>query len=153
MLLRHLQLDPGIGVTSTVNVSAVKNEISVDLLLLQATKKCCSDERDGVPIIWPRNRNNLTEAEMRQVKWISVRIDSREIISFKLDKTVSLLAPLFMDSLVCDGLDYKTMLRLDNCQDFTTTTTERPNKLSQTDSSGSLRGFMGMVLLSAIMAS
>ena len=70
-----------------------------------------------------------------------------------MDKTVSLLAPLFMDSLVCDGLDYKTILRLDNCQDFTTTTTERPNKLSQTDSSTSLRGFLGMVLLGAIMTS
>merc|ERR1711936_1467495 len=33
----------------------------------QATKKCCSDEKEGVPIVWPRNRNNLTGDEMKQL--------------------------------------------------------------------------------------
>ena len=53
---------------------------------------------------------------------------------FQLDKGIGALAPLFMDSVICEGLDYSMMTQLESCQLYTTTTTttDRTNKLHHT---------------------
>jgi len=75
-------------------------------------RKTCCNNLSGSPIIEPPA--NLTQPQMD-----------------KLDKGISSLAPMFMDSVVCEGLPYPTMIRLPSCQAFTTTT-EMPSKLQQT---------------------
>lgn len=75
VLLRPLQSDPSLSLKSRyLHLSAMRSRDCVNKFFsVQATKKCCSDEREGVPIIWPQNRNNLTEAEMKHVVFNSQR--------------------------------------------------------------------------------
>merc|ERR1719250_188593 len=65
-------------------------------------KNCCTNP-SGSPIIEPPA--NLTELQLDQ-----------------LDKGISSLAPMFLDSVVCEGIAYPIMVNLSSCQAYTTTT-------------------------------
>ena len=88
-------------------------------------KTCCSNP-SGSPIIEPPT--NLTERQLDQVIlcWPSNTL----LDMFQLDKGISILAPIFLDVLVCEGIAYPTMVKLPSCQ-FYTTTTEGTRKLHQ----------------------
>merc|ERR1711963_752847 len=77
-------------------------------------EKCCNNP-SGHPVLRPTR--NLSQQQLK-----------------KLDKGIGALAPLFMDSVICEGLDYSMMTQLESCQLYTTTTTttDRTNKLHHT---------------------
>jgi len=81
---------------------------------LRWIKKCCNNP-SGHPVLRPTR--NLSQQQLK-----------------KLDKGIGALAPLFMDSVICEGLDYSMMTQLESCQLYTTTTTttDRTNKLHHT---------------------
>ena len=53
------------------------------------------------------------------------------IIYFQLDKGISSLAPMFLDAVICEGIDYSMMTQLESCQLYTTTTTTTDRYASQ----------------------
>ena len=75
-------------------------------------KSCCSSPHS---VIWPDNINNLTSTQLAH-----------------LDTAIASLAPVFMDGVVCQGLEYHVMDRLSSCREFLTTTA-RIQQMPQTD--------------------
>ena len=75
-------------------------------------KSCCSSQK---PLLLPYNISNLTQAEINQ-----------------LDTTIASMSPVFLDVVVCEGLQYSLMERLSSCAMFVTTTA-RHQQLPQTD--------------------
>lgn len=67
------------------------------------SRRCC-DNPSGHPVLRPEQ-----ELSPQQMK--------------KLDRDISVLAPMFLDTLICEGLPYPLMARLPSCQLYTTTST------------------------------
>merc|ERR1712179_208535 len=91
-------------------------------------KTCCTNP-SGSPIIEPPA--NLTERQLDQ-----------------LDKGISSLVPMFLDSVVCEGIAYPTMVKLPSCQAYTTTT-EGASKLHQIPGSA-IRRVSSFILLTQL---
>lgn len=66
-------------------------------------KKCCNNP-SGHPVMRPSK--HLSHHQMK-----------------KLDKGIAQLAPMFLDTVICEGLEYSMMTELESCQLYTTTTT------------------------------
>ena len=49
--------------------------------------------------------------------------DGQKYFPLQLDRDISVLAPMFLDTLICEGLPYALMARLPSCQLYTTTST------------------------------
>ena len=75
-------------------------------------KTCCSSPR---PVVWPDNVHNLTAAQLAH-----------------LDTAIASLSPVFLDLVVCEGLEYEMMSGLASCAAYLTTTS-RTQQLPQTD--------------------
>ena len=66
-------------------------------------------------MVWPDNVHNLTAAQLAH-----------------LDTAIASLSPVFLDVVVCEGLEYDMMSRLTSCAVYLTTTT-RIQQLPHTD--------------------
>ena len=75
-------------------------------------KSCCSSPHS---LVLPDNINNLTQTEQHQ-----------------LDTTIASMSPVFLDVVVCEGLQYSLMEKLRSCA-MLVTTTARTQQLPQTD--------------------
>ena len=96
-----------------VDCESVSHQCCVDVSSLsQWSKTCCSSTQ---PLILPNNINNLNQTQLNQ-----------------LDSTISSMSPVFLDLVVCEGLQYSMMERLSSCSVFLTTTA-RLQQLPQTD--------------------
>ena len=49
--------------------------------------------------------------------------NGQKYFPLQLDRDISVLAPMFLDTLICEGLPYPLMARLPSCQLYTTTST------------------------------
>ena len=96
-------------------------------------KTCCTNP-SGSPIIVPPA--NLTERQLDQV--ILCSPSNTLLDMFQLDKGISILVPMFLDRVVCEGIAYPTMVKLPSCQAYTTIT-EVTSKLHQISGSASRR--------------
>ena len=94
-------------------------------------KSCCSSHE---PLVLPDNINNLTQAQRHQ-----------------LDTTIASMSPVFLDVVVCEGLQYSLMERLSSCAVFLTTTA-RLQQLPQTDLASGLSSSISVVTVICLSA-
>lgn len=107
------------------------DQCCVDLSQVERWRKtCCSSLQ---PLLLPHNINNLTEAER-----------------YKLDTTISSLSPVFLDVVVCEGLQYSLMERLSSCAMFLTT--PRLQQLPQNDRAAGLTFSITVIPLICLLA-
>ena len=66
-------------------------------------------------MVWPDNVHNLTAVQLAH-----------------LDTAIASLSPVFLDLVVCEGLEYEMMSGLASCAAYLTTTS-RTQQLPQTD--------------------
>lgn len=97
-------------------------------------KKCCNNP-SGHPVLRPTRHLDRHQMNM-------------------LDKGIAALAPMFLDTVICEGLDYAMMSALSSCQLYTTTsTTQDPSHRGLSSSAWSLvracPGLIPLLLLSS----
>lgn len=97
-------------------------------------KKCCNNP-SGHPVLRPTRHLDRHQMNM-------------------LDKGIAALAPMFLDTVICEGLDYAMMSALSSCQLYTTTsTTPDPSHRGLSSSAWSLvracPGLIPLLLLSS----
>ena len=112
---------------------ARSDQCCVDVSQVERWRKtCCSPQPE--PLLLPPNINNLTEAERHQ-----------------LDTTIASLSPVFLDVVVCEGLQYSLMETLSSCEVFLTTTA-RLQQLPQTDRAPGLTSSITVIPLICLSA-
>merc|ERR1719471_2564828 len=94
------------------------------------SKKCCNNPT-GHPVVRPTRQ--LSQDHLR-----------------KLDKGISSLAPMFLDAVICEGIDYDLMTQLESCQLYTTTTTTTDRYASQHTSTATAINSSLLVMFSGI---
>merc|ERR550539_222368 len=95
------------------------------------SKSCCPSQH---PLVLPDNINNLTQAQRHT-----------------LDTTIAKMSPVFLDVVVCEGLQYSLMERLSSCAVFMTTTA-RLQQLPQTDLASGLSSSITVVTVICLSA-
>ena len=72
--------------------------------------------------------NSIIRMDFCQWLWL-IKLNIKQIspanpvLYFQLDKGIAALAPMFLDTVICEGLDYSMMSALSSCQLYTTTST------------------------------
>ena len=102
--------------------------------------------------------NSIIRMDFCQWLWLIKlninQISPNQMFYFQLDKGIAALAPMFLDTVICEGLDYAMMSALSSCQLYTTTsTTPDPSHRGLSSSAWSLvracPGLIPLLLLSS----
>ena len=115
-----------------VDCRSRSDQCCVDVSEVERWRKTCCSSPEA--LLLPHNINNLTETERGQ-----------------LDTTIASLSPVFLDVVVCEGLQYSLLERLSSCQMFLTTTA-RLQQLPQTDRATGLTSSITVIALICLSA-
>ena len=115
-----------------VDCKARSDQCCLDVSQVERWRKtCCSSPHS---LVLPDNINNLTQTEQHQ-----------------LDTTIASMSPVFLDVVVCEGLQYSLMERLSSCGVFLTTTS-RLQQLPQTDLASGLSSSITVITVICLSA-